>query len=345
MSETLLTQDASGRNDNMPSFSANLSQLQRHIVFVLFNRTKLIDVTGPLQVFSDARHPTGKKAYRISLVSESGGQVETDTGFTLETQPFEVCRISAPDTVIVSGGDSAIPAARSIGLLSFVEEMAEECRRLGSVCLGAFILAQGGHLNGRRATTHWENCAQLQREFAQIDVHENSIFEEDRGVWTSAGVTAGIDMALAMVEQDLGRPESLRLAQSLVLYARRAGGQRQFSAALTRQMQSKGKEFDDLVARMLADLASDLSVPSLAAMARMSERSFARRFTGTMGMSPARFVEDLRVDAACEALQRGEAQLSELPLLFGFVNAERMRRAFQRKKGIAPSEYQTRFGK
>jgi transcriptional regulator GlxA family with amidase domain len=329
----------------MPSFSAKLSQLQRHVVFVLFNRTKLIDVTGPLQVFNDARSPSGEKAYRISLVSEAGGQVETDTGFTLETQPFEVCRIEAPDTVIVSGGDSAIPAARSTGLLSFVEEMAERCHRIGSVCLGAFILAQGGHLNGRRATTHWENCAQLQREFAQIDVNENSIYEEDRGVWTSAGVTTGIDMALAMVEQDLGRPESLRLAQSLVLYARRAGGQRQFSAALTRQMQSKGKEFDDLVARMLSDLASDLSVPSLAAMARMSERSFARRFTGTMGVSPARFVEDLRVDAACEALQRGEARLSELPLLFGFENAERMRRAFQRKKGISPSEYRTRFGK
>lgn len=329
----------------MPSFSAIRLKSQRYIVFVLFERTKLIDVTGPLQVFNDARLPTGEKAYRVSLVSEAGGPVVTDTGFALETQPFEICRASAPDTVIVSGGDSAIRAARSTALLSFLEEMAGQCRRLGSVCLGAFILAYGGHLNGRRATTHWENCAELREEFPQIDVRDDAIFEEDGGVWTSAGVTAGIDMALAMVEQDLSRAEALRLAQSLVLYVRRTGGQRQFSAALIRQMQSKGGEFDDLIAKMLADLSSDLSVPRLAAMARMSERSFARKFTATMGTSPARFVEDLRVDAACEALQRGEAQLSELPSLFGFGNAERMRRAFQRNKGISPSEYRTRFGK
>ncbi|WP_176056484.1 GlxA family transcriptional regulator [Brucella intermedia] len=329
----------------MPSFSAIRLKSQRYIVFVLFERTKLIDVTGPLQVFNDARLPTGEKAYRVSLVSEAGGPVVTDTGFALETQPFEICRANAPDTVIVSGGDSAIPAARSTALLSFLEEMAGQCRRLGSVCLGAFILAYGGHLNGRRATTHWENCAELREEFPQIDVRDDAIFEEDGGVWTSAGVTAGIDMALAMVEQDLSRAEALRLAQSLVLYVRRTGGQRQFSAALIRQMQSKSGEFDDLIAKMLADLSSDLSVPRLAAMARMSERSFARKFTATMGTSPARFVEDLRVDAACEALQRGEAQLSELPFLFGFENAERMRRAFQRNKGISPSEYRTRFGK
>lgn len=329
----------------MPSFSANRSESQRQVAFVLFDRTKLIDVTGPLQAFNDARLPTGERAYRVSLVSESGGPVVTDTGFALETQPFETCRTWLPDTVIVSGGDSAISAARSIPLLSFLEEMGGQCRRLGSVCMGAFILAHGGHLNGRRATTHWENCAQLREEFPQIDVRDDAIFEEDGRVWTSAGVTAGIDMALAMIEQDLGRAEALRLAKSLVLYVRRAGGQRQFSTALVRQMQSKGREFDDLIANMLANLSSDLSVPRLAALAGMSERSFARKFTATMGTGPARFLEDLRVDAACEALQRGEAQLSELPFLFGFGNAERMRRSFQRNKGIAPSEYRTRFGK
>ncbi|MEN9867789.1 MAG: hypothetical protein RL748_3379 [Pseudomonadota bacterium] len=318
--------------------------MQRDIAFVLFHQTKLIDVAGPVQVFNDARLPCGERAYRLLLVSEQGGSVETDTGFAMATLPLQACRASAPDTLIVSGGDSAILAAQSTTLLTFLEEMAGQCRRLGSVCLGAFILARGGHLNGRRATTHWENCAQLQREFSQIDVREDAIFEEDNGVWTSAGVTAGIDMALAMVEQDLGRKEALRLAQSLVLYVRRAGGQRQFSAALTRQMQSKSGDFDDLVAKILANLSSDLSVPRLAAMARMSERSFARKFAAMMGVSPARFVEDLRVDAACEVLQRGEAHLSELPFLFGFGNTERMRRAFHRKKGIAPSEYEARFG-
>lgn len=329
----------------MPSFSAKHLSPQRHVAIVLFDRTKLIDVTGPLQVFNDARLPSGEKAYRVSLVSEAGGPVVTDTGFALDTQPFETCRPSPPDTMIVSGGDSAILAVQSAALLSFLGEMAGQCRRLASVCLGAFVLAYGGHLNGRRATTHWENCALLREEFPLIDVRTDSIFEEDSGIWTSAGVTAGIDMALAMIEQDLSRSEALRLAQSLVLYVRRAGGQRQFSAALTRQVQSKSGEFDDLIAKMLAHLSSDLSVPRLAAMARMSERSFARKFAATMGTAPARFVEDLRVDAACEALQRGDAQLSELPFLFGFGNAERMRRAFHRNKGIAPSDYRNRFGK
>lgn len=325
----------------MPSFSAK----SRDVAFVLFDRTKLIDVTGPLQAFSDARAAEdGEKAYRTLLVSETGGPVMTDAGVALETKPFAACLASPPDTLLVSGGVSAIEAAQSRPLQAFLRAMAGRCRRLGSICLGAFILAEGGHLDGRRAATHWANCEDLSRRYPEIDLRENSIFEEDGGVWTSAGVTTGIDMALAMIEQDLGRREALRLAQSLVLYVRRTGGQRQFSAALTRQAASKAGAFDDLVTDIMAALAEDLSVPKLAAMAHMSERNFARRFSEAMGVSPARFVEDLRVDAACEALQRGEAALSALPRLFGFKNAERMRRAFQRRRGVSPSEYLDRFG-
>jgi len=338
----LLPSKGLGINVIMPTFSAKTPPLR--VAFVLFARTKLLDVAGPLQVFSDARRADGTQAYQVSLVSVGGGSIETDTGFALASDPCETCRTAPPDTLIVSGGDSALAAAHDTRLLSFLAEMAGRCRRFGSVCLGAFILAQGGHLNGRRATTHWENCAQLRQRFPQIDVRDDSIFETDRGVWTSAGVTAGIDMALTMVEQDRGRAEALRLAQSFVLYVKRSGGQRQFSAALTRQAQSRGGEFDTLVAKILADLSSDLSAPRLAQMVNMSERNFARRFTATMRISPARFVEDLRVDAACEALQRRDASLPELPRLFGFGNPERMRRAFQRCKGIAPSEYQARFG-
>jgi len=327
----------------MSSFAANHSPEPHRVAFVLFEQTKLLDVTGPLQVFSDARRTDGTKAYRLLVISEYGGPIVTDTGLALDTLPFEVCHKLPPDTLLVSGGDSALEAAHSLRLILFLEQWAGRCRRLGSICLGAFILAHGGHLNGRWATTHWENCAQLRRQFPLIKVRDTSIFEEDNGVWTSAGVTAGIDMALAMVEQDLGRSESLRLAQSLVLYLRRTGGQRQFSAILARQVQSKGGVFDFLVTKIMADLSSDLSVASLAATANMSERTFARKFAAIMGISPASFVEELRVDAACEALQRHEAHLSELPVLVGFGNAERMRRAFHRHKGIAPSDYQSRF--
>lgn len=333
----------------MPTFSANIDQVRRRVAFVLFDRTKLIDVTGPLQVFNDARFPDatglpGRKAYEIELLSERGGPVVTDAGISLETGAFDTCASDPPDTLLVSGGNSALEAAKSDGLQIFLSEMSGRVRRIGSICLGAFILARGGLLNGKRATTHWMACSDLQRRYPDIKLNENSIFEKDGKVWTSAGVTAGIDMALAMVEEDLGRTEALRLAQSLVLYVRRTGGQQQFSSALARQMQSSGDVFDALVTDIMANLAADLSVPRLAEKVHMSERNFARKFSKVMGMSPARFVEDLRVEAACEAMQRGEAQLAELPHLFGFGNAERMRRAFQRKKGIAPQDYLQRFG-
>eukprot|EP00903_Cladosiphon_okamuranus_P002314 g2312.t1 len=321
----------------------------RRIAFVLFDRTKLIDVTGPLQVFNDARFPDengqpGCKAYEIELLSELGGPVDTDAGISLETDTFENCMSDPPDTLLVSGGNSALEAANLAGLQSFLAFVSDRVRRVGSICLGAFVLAKGGHLSGKRATTHWMACSDLQRLYPDIQVNENSIFEKDGKVWTSAGVTSGIDMALAMVEEDLGRAEALRLAQSLVLYVRRTGGQQQFSSALARQVQSTGDDFDDLITEIMTDLAADLSVPRLAEMAHMSERNFARKFSKVMGMSPARFVEDLRVEAVCETMQRGEATLAELPHLFGFGNAERMRRAFQRKKGIAPQDYLQRFG-
>lgn len=335
---------AFGINAIMPSISAKSPNLPARIAFLLFDRTKLLDVCGPLQVFCDARAPDKTKAYVVDLVSETGGPVVTDTGVPLETRSFAQYAEAPADTLLVSGGDSALNAARSPAILAFLEQNAGSCRRFGSICLGAFILAAGGFLAGRRATTHWEGCAQLARAHPQIGVEENAIFVEDRGIWTSAGVTAGIDMALAMVEEDLGRAEALRIARSLVLPVRRSGGQSQFSAALKTQMKTGDGRFTGLVSRMLEDLTQDLSVPRLAAIACMSERNFSRVFTARFSVSPARFVERLRVDHACEILQRGDAALGDLPHLAGFSNAEQMRRAFQRNRGISPSDYKARFG-
>jgi transcriptional regulator GlxA family with amidase domain len=339
-----MTEFQLGINAFMPSFYAKRSHDPIRIGIVLFDRTKLLDVCGPLQVFNDARTQEGTRAYAVDLVSELGGPVETDTGVALETRSFAQYSQLPADTLLVSGGDSALEAARSPVMQDFLADAATACRRFGSICLGAFILAGGGFLNGRRATTHWEGCRRLADSHPFIEVQENAIFVEDRGIWTSAGVTAGIDMALAMVEEDLGRPEALRIAKALVLPVRRTGGQSQFSAALATQLKTGDGKFAKLISRILEDLTQDLTVPKLAAMVCMSERNFSRVFTASLSVSPARFVERLRVDHACEILQRGDASLADLPQLAGFSNAEQMRRAFQRNRGISPSDYKARFG-
>ena len=217
-------------------------------------------------------------------------------------------------------------------------------RRLASVCVGAFILAAGGWLDGRRAVTHWEYCDRLAAMFPRLRVDPDALFIQDRGVWTSAGVTAGIDMALAMVEQDRGRAEALRLARDMVLYLKRPGGQRQFSAPLQRQMAARDGRFDSLATWIENHLTEDLSVPALAARAGMSERNFARVFKQVTGSPPARYVEETRVEAAAAALARGEVTRKQAVAAFGFGQDERMRRAFHRCKGLAPSDWRHRFG-
>ena len=186
------------------------------VAIVLFDGTKLIDVCGPLQVCADARGQIGQSAYRTQLLSLTGGPVQTDTGAVLPTRSIEGVIEDDWDTVLLSGGSSAYAAACCTKLLAAIDLLAPRCRRLGSVCLGAFILAAGGHLDGRRATTHWEGCETLSNQYPTIDVVDDAIFVTDGPIWTSAGVTSGIDMALAMVEEDLGRAESLRLARSFV---------------------------------------------------------------------------------------------------------------------------------
>lgn len=332
-------------NVNMPSNSAKTEpNAVGHVVLVLFPATKLLDVTGPLQVFNDARQPDGQSAYRVSLVSETGGPITTDTGVTLDTQPFRAVASQPIDILLVSGGGSALVAARSEGLQAWLGATAPRAGRYGSVCLGAFILARGGLLDGRRVTTHWGWCTQLAAEYPLIAVDPDAIFVVDDRLWTSAGVSTGIDMALGMVEVDLGRTEALRLARSLVLYLKRPGGQSQFSSSLERQVGSETGRFDRLDAWMRQHVTADLSVGSLAAQAAMSERSFARSYRRATGLTPARAVEMMRVDAACEFLGRGAASVKQVAADAGFGTEERMRRAFQRQKGIAPSAWQAHFG-
>ncbi|MEM6971622.1 MAG: helix-turn-helix domain-containing protein [Pseudomonadota bacterium] len=313
------------------------------LALVVFEGTKLLDVAGPLQVFSDARAPGGHPAYAVDILSEDGGEIATDTVCRLASTGFGAATGRRWDTVLISGGDAALHAARSASLQAFVAGASAGCRRLGSICLGAFILAAGGHLDGRRVTTHWDGSARLARDYPALRVEDDAIFIQDRGVWTSAGVTAGIDMALAMVEQDLGRGEALRLAKSLVLPMRRGGGQRQFSSALHAQINTAETRFAALISAMASDLRQNLSVAEMAAAAGMSERNFARVFAAELGVSPARFVERMRVEHASDLMHGAGLSLAAAQAEAGFSNAEQMRRAFQRCKGVAPSAYRARF--
>jgi len=327
----------------MPTYSAKPSQPPRPVALLLFEGTKLLDFSGPLQVFSDAKSRGGAKAYDVQLLSETGGSLSTDTVCQIETSALAEHQASTWDTVLVSGGRSAYAAMQSEPLRDFISEAAGSCRRLGSICLGAFVLAACGHLSGRSATTHWDGSLKLSTDYPDVNVQEDAIYVEDNGIWTSAGVTAGIDMAIEMVRRDLGTAEALRIAKSLVLPMVRSGGQRQFSTALAAQAAGKSDRFDELVASLAADLRNRKSVAEMAAEVGMSERNFARRFSEDVGTSPAQFVERLRVEHAANLLHQPGVFLSGVQIEAGFTSQENMRRAFQRQLGVSPSAYAAKF--
>lgn len=327
----------------MPTYSAKPFQTPRPVALLLFEGTKLLDFAGPLQVFNDARTHDGAKAYDVHLLSETGGSLRTDTVCRIETSPLAAHLNAVWDTLLVSGGRSAYEAMNSEPLRDFINKSASSCKRLGSVCLGAFILAACGQLSGRSATTHWDGCSRLSVDYPDVKVQDDAIYVEDNGIWTSAGVTAGIDMAIEMVRRDLGPAEALRIAKSLVLPMVRSGGQRQFSRTLAAQASSKGHRFGDLIASLTKDFRNRKSVADMAAEVGMSERNFARRFAEDIGVSPAQFVERLRVEHAAHLLHQPHVPLSVAQIEAGFTSQENMRRAFHRQYGISPSSYAAKF--
>lgn len=314
------------------------------VVIVLFPRTKLLDVTGPLQVFNDAKRFDGSAVYEITLASEHGGPVETDAGVPLPSVPLAEAAAWPIDTLLVSGGRSALEAAGSAILLAFLREQSDKVRRLGSICLGAFILAAAGLLDGCEATTHWEYTERLGAAHPATTVRPDAIFVSNGRIWTSAGVSTGIDMALAMVEEDLGRKAALDLARDLVLYLKRPGGQAQFSGELQRQSRDAAGRFEALHAHMREHAAGDLSVPELARITAMSPRHFARVYAQETGISPAKAVEAVRLDLARDLLEETDIGIQQIAVRAGFGDDERLRRAFLRRYGVAPGEYRTRFG-
>jgi transcriptional regulator GlxA family with amidase domain len=320
-------------------------QSPRRVVIVAYEGVKLMDAAGPLQAFRDARFRDGCPAYQVTLASESGGLVMSDTGVRLETAPLDRSVLREIDTLLIAGSELTPVPIGTDSLRARLVRCLDRPRRLGSICTGAFVLAKLGVLDGHEATTHWAFCRRLEREFPAVIVKPDAIFITSGRIWTSAGVSAGIDMALAMIEDDLGHLAALDVARGMVLFLKRPGGQSQFSVELRRQMHDERGRFDDLHTWIRANLDADLSVPALAETARMSPRNFARVYLRETGERPARAVEKIRVEAAVRLLESTDDPVKVVASRTGFGDDERMRRAFVKAYGISPQDFRNRFGR
>jgi transcriptional regulator GlxA family with amidase domain len=317
----------------------------RTIEVLAFPSVQLLDVTGPVQVFATANDFATEAGqvppYALRVVTRGGDSVTASAGVALATVP-----LSAPgsplDTLVIAGGDGVAAAASDPALVDWVRLRAKDARRVASVCTGAFLLAASGALEGKRAATHWSVCAELARRFPTIRVESDPIFVRDGAVWTSAGVTAGIDLALALVEEDLGRAAALAVARYLVVFLKRPGGQAQFSAALS--LQVADDKFGALHEWISGHLAEEISLPILARQAGMSERSFSRHYAEATGMTPGRAVEQLRVEAARRLLLETRLPVKRIAQRCGFGSVETMRRSFLRWMAVVPQDYRARFG-
>ena len=312
--------------------------MARKLVFAVFSDFQLLDVAGPIAAFEMANR-MDPRAYELTLASHAGGAVKSSSGTTLLTMPF--AQVLDADTVIAVGGEGVIEAAACAEMLTFIRDLSQKARRMASVCSGAYLLASAGLLNGRKATTHWQRSADFRRRFPDVSLDEDRIYVNDGHIWTSAGISAGIDLSLALIANDLGEKIARQVARQLVVYYRRPGGQSQYSALL--EMGMADGRFAGLLDYIRSNLDQPLTVGDLADHACMSPRHFARCFTSEVGTTPARAIERLRVEAASAALESGNGSVQVVARQCGFTDVERMRRAFIRLKGLPPSAVKRHF--
>jgi len=314
----------------------------RTVLIVLFDGVQSLDVTGPLEVLASARDHQGDRAYQVRTASLGGAPVKTTSGLAIvpDGNLAEVSEQEHLDLLIVPGGGGT--RRRDPDLVSWIRARAPHAKRVASVCTGAILLAEAGLLDGRRVTTHWAYCRTLQEHYPAISVDPDPIFIIDGRIATSAGVTAGIDLALALVEEDLGRDAALLIARHLVVFLRRPGNQAQFSAQLSAQVASRAP-LRDVQQWITEHPADDLSVDALARRASMSPRHFARAFAAEVGLTPGRYVERIRLEAARRALEDTADGIEQAARACGYGTPEAMRRAFIEALGVSPAEYRRRF--
>ena len=315
------------------------------VVLLAYEQMNLLDLVGPLQALATAsRRFKGRGAalYETVVASVDGGAVTSSSGLAIVTVPLSSLSGKPIDTLIAAGGSKDDEFHAPPALVEWIAKRAPSVRRLCSVCTGAFLLAAAGKLEGRRVATHWDWAARLQSRHPGVEVDAEPIYIHDGQVWTSAGVSAGIDLTLALIEEDYGHRVAIETARHLVMFIKRSGGQSQFSVPLAAQA-STDTRFADLHAWMLEHLDDDLDVERLAERAGMAVRTFARAYTQAHGRTPGKAVDAMRLEAACRALEETALPLKSIAARAGYGNEQGLRRAFQRTLGVTPVEYRDRF--
>jgi transcriptional regulator GlxA family with amidase domain len=325
-----------------PTIEASLDlPLERRVVIVTFDSGQILDVTGPLEVFSHATRFLPAVRYRTEVVTTRGGPVRASCGLEFASCP--ITEVTGPvDTLMVAGGAAIHAAVADTELLAQVRRLATDARRVTSVCSGAFVLAAAGLLDGRRATTHWADCGLLDETYVDVTVDPDAIYVHDGNVWTSAGVTAGIDLTLALVADDHGRQAAATVARQLVVYLQRSGGQAQFSALLAGQA-ADTEPVRDLLSWLRDHLTSDLSVAALARQINLSERQFTRVFKAEVGATAADHVEAVRLESACRLLETTNRTIEQIAKTCGFGTPETMNRTFRRRLNTTPGDHRHHF--
>jgi transcriptional regulator GlxA family with amidase domain len=310
---------------------------RKEILILAYDGAQPIDIAGPLQAFVTANEVAGRDAYRVRVVAVRAGALGLAGGLRVLVEKPSRRRA---DTLIVPGGPGVHVARRDPSMIAAIRRSAQGAQRICSVCTGAFLLAEAGLLENRKAVTHWRSCARLAAEYPSIRVLTDPIWVRDGRTWTSAGVTAGIDLTLALIEDDLGPPVALQVARRLVVYMRRPGGQAQHSAPLALQ---SADAFGPLMEWVVANLHKPIKVEQLAERSGMAPRSFHRHFLARTRLTPAKAVERLRLDQARTLIETTTLSLVTIAARVGLGSEERLRRSFHRTLGVAPRQYRERF--